>query len=43
MRKTKKLLCLLLVALFSLFIISCGKNTQTSRTNNAPVAEERHQ
>ena len=40
MKKTKKVLCLLLVILFSIFLISCGKATQTSSTKNAPVEEE---
>lgn len=39
MKKTKKLLCLLLTILLSIFLLSCGKNTQTNDTNSKTKAE----
>jgi competence protein ComEC len=40
MKKTKRLLSLLLVTLLSLFLISCGKNAQASNTNNTTAITE---
>lgn len=40
MKKTKKLLGLLLIAMLSLLMIACGKSTQTNNTNSATVTAE---
>ncbi|MDR3596808.1 ComEC/Rec2 family competence protein [Clostridium sp.] len=41
MRKVKKILGILLIVMFSVFTISCGKNTQTSNTKNTHEAAEK--
>lgn len=41
MRKAKKIPSLLLIILFSLLIISCGKSTQSSNANNTPAKAEK--
>ena len=37
MRKTKELLSIIMIALFSIFLISCGKATQSGNKNDSNV------